>query len=409
MNSYSFSSAVVTKALKYDRPFKLAELGEDSDELEEILDESGYFFCSFNNCGTREYLSKKYFFNGSRFTIHFSSYEENRHLLCAPLRFLPFTRESLEMKIDGKVIPLIKKKLPLKCLESVYSLDSGQELVKFLNAKLSTTIFSLKAVSGLEIDVYDFSELTIKPGDHLRLSLNGNTLEGIIFNSEDIDLREAQTWCEKFEKSLLGVLREFGPFSDVYTQLEMTYFYGEQVIRNSSALAIRDFLKLSKKVQLADFIFQKIIWFSNNNPIISPEVEKKLSLIHENFQNKPQVNGAFYALLGEKLQESFDVALESSVSEFEALSKYDKQLQRTIRRVALWIEKNKHIIADQEMPKNEILMFEAAFNELQFLSAYYFENRNVKEAVEHFEGALEINFEILVELMGFLQEYYLSI
>ena len=409
MNSYSFTSAVVSKALKYDRPFKLEELGEDLDELEETLDESGHFFCSFDNCGTRQYLSKKYFFNGSQFTIHFSAYEERSRVLCAPLRFLPFSKENLEMVVDGKTAPLIKKKLPLKCLESIYSLDGGQEFLKFLNTSSPAKVFSLKAVSGMEIDVYDFSEFAINPGDHLRLTLNGTTLEGKVLSSEDIDLKEAQNWCEKFEKSLLGVLREFGPFSDIYTQLEMAYFYGGQSLRNSSAIAIRDFLKLSKKVQLVDFIFQKIIWFSNNNPIIAPEVEKKLSLIHEDFQNKPQVNEAFYTLLGEELQKVFDVCAAYPHHEFEAKSKHDKQVQRTIRRVALWIKKNKHIIADQEMPKNEILMFDAAFTELQFLCAYYFENHQFQGAVEHFEGALEINFEILIELMGFLQEYYLSI
>ena len=409
MNSHPFSSAVLAKALKYDRPFKLTELGEELEELEEILDESGFFFCNFDNCGTREYLSKKYFFNASSFTVHFTSYEESRGILCAPLRFLPFTKETPELKIDGKIIPISKQKFPLKCLEQVYSLDHGQELVKFLNKNSDNTVFSLKAVSGLELDIYDLSSLSIKPGDHLRLHLNNDSLVGEIISSEDLNWAQAQSWCEKFEKSLMSVLREFGPFTDVYSQLEMAFFYGDQSLRNSSAIAIRDFLKLSKKVELVDFTFQKIIWFSGNSPLSAPEVERKISLIQDNFHNKPFVDSSFFNILDKDLRKHFSTVSEIQQNEFKAESSFDKQLQRTIRRIAIWISQNNHIIADKEMPKNEVLMFDAAFTELQFLCIYYMKNKSSQDEQEHFQSALEINFEILSELMAFLQEYYLSI
>lgn len=407
MNSHSFSSEILGKALKYDRPFKLIELGAEIDELEEILDDSGLFFCNFDNCGTREYLSKKFFFQGSNFTVHFTSYEERHRLLCAPLRFLPFSSEIPEMKIAGRPVPLIKKKLPLTCLENVYSLDHGQELVKHINSSTSNTVFSLKAVSGIELPVYDFAEFSLKAGDHLRFTLHSSCLEGEILRSEDINFKEAQQWCEKFERSLLGVLREFGPFSDVYSQLEMAYFYGDQSIRNSSALAIRDFLQLSKKVQLADFVFQKIIWFSESDPLSSPEVDKKISLIQDNFSEKPFVNKEFYFLLGKDLAGSFVSSSDSLHLDTEP--ECDRKLKRTVRRAALWIKNNKQVIIDPEMPKNEILMFDAALSELQYLCAYFFSNKTDDDSAKHFQSALEINFEILSELMSFLQEYYLSL
>jgi len=408
MNSHSFSSATIYKALKYDRPFKLKELGNETDNLEEVLDESGLFFCNFDNCGTREYLSKKYFFNGSQFTAHFTGHEEKNRVLCAPLRFLPFTREVLDLRVDGQLIPIVKKKFSLKCLEDIYSLDHGQELIKFINSSTEKTVFSLKAASGIDLDAYDFTNLEIKPGDHLRITLKDNSLEGDLFNSEELNLKLAQQWCESFEASLLGVLREFGPFSDVYSQLEMAFFYGEQSLRNASALAIRDFLKLSKKVHLVDFVFQKIIWFSESSPMNTPEVERKLALIHENFHSKPHVNGAFYSLLDNELKGAFETYDDSEINDFQAISKIEKQVQRTVRRIALWINNNKHIIEESDMPSNEILMFDAAFLELQFLCSHFLEINIEEGAKGHFENALEINFEILSELMAFLQEYYLS-
>jgi len=171
---------------------------------------------------------------------------------------------------------------------------------------------------------------------------------------------------------------------------------------------LRDFLSLSKKVKLTDFVFRQIIWFAENDPVNSPEAMKKLSTLRHGFTGAPDVNASFYSLLDTKLKKEFTADQECSIpAGVEALDFYP-ELKRTVRRVALWIQNNKKIISDPEMPSHEILMFEAAFCEFQFLCDYFLESKNRRSCEINFEEALKLNFEILNELMVFLSEYYLS-
>lgn len=403
-----FSHEIVQKALDLNKPFIIAELGENKMDPEDLLDNSGLFFCNYDSCGTKTYISKQLFFESSVFTVHFSKDELKNRFLAAPIRFLPFTDQLLPLFIDGKEVKLQKRKLSLKCLEDVYQLDHGQQLIKHLNESSDNTLLTLKSLLNIKLDVYDFSDFKLAPGDHLKLTLEKGALHGELFNSEDINLQGAQKWCEQFEKSLLSVLREFGPFNDFYTQIELAYFYGQESLRKGGSIALRDFFKLSKKVDLVDFIFQKAIWFSNNDPVNSPEAVKKMASVRMAFEDRVEVNAEFYSLLNDELKEHFK-STECIEHFFKEETKAFKSLQRSTLRIALWIKNHKQMFFDNEMPVNEILMFEAAFSEFQFLCSYYFQNSRLNEFDENFEEALELNFEILMELTDFLREYYHSL
>ena len=408
MNFKPFSHEIIQKALNLNRPFIIAELGENEMDPEDLLDNSGLFFCNFDSCGTKTYISKQLFFDSSVFTVHFTKDELKNKFLTAPIRFFPFTQKSLPLFIDGKEVKLKKRKLSLRCLEDVYQLDHGQQLIKHLNESSENTLLTIKSLQNVALPVYDFSEFTLSPGDHLKITLCKDRLNAEVFNSEDINLQSAQAWCEQFEKSLLSVLREFGPFNDFYSQIELAYFYGRESLRRGESIALRDFFNLSKKIVLVDFIFQKIIWFKNNDPSNSPEAQKRLAAIKTVFADKVEVSSEFYVLLNQELQAGFITDSPGEQSCNEKTEVY-KTLKRSVLRVALWIVNYKTLFHDPEMPANEILMFEAAFNEFQFLCSYYFKNSSIKGFSENFEEALELNFEILMELMDFLREYYYSL
>ena len=406
MNNHPISKDIINNALTYDRPFKTDEVSGEPDLIEEILDESALFFCNFDSCGTRTYLSKKFFFNGSEFTVHLNDYEVKNKILVAPLRFLPFTPDMPQLTLNGVKTVLTSRKIPLKCLENIYSLDHGQGLIKHLNEISEKTLLNLHSLVNEPLTVYDLSAVELNPGDHLHLKLMGDKLEGTAVTSENIDLAQAQKWCMNFEKSLQSVLREFGPFTDLYTQLELAYYYGGKNLREEGGLAVRDFLNLSKKLTLCDFVFRKIIWFSDSDPLDSAEAKKKIQHIQNEFLDAPEVNPAFYYLLDDKLKKSFSCLnedIEDPVAQSPALTKV---LKRTVRRVALWITSNHHIISDVNMPVSETLMFAAAFDEFQFLCDYFVNRANIDH--EEFEEALRLNFEILSELMEFLKEYFHS-
>lgn len=408
MNFRPFSHEIVKKALKIDRPFSIEDLGKNDIDPEDLLDNSGLFFCNYDNCGTKTYISKQVFFQGSKFTIHFTREELKRKILIAPIRFQPFTSEDLPLFINGREIPLKQIKPGLKCLKEVYSLDYGQQLIKYLNERSEHTLLNLQSLQNEKLGVYDFSEFDLQAGDHLQILLKGNCLTAEIFNSEDIDLLKAQSWCEKFEKSLLSVFREFGPFQDFTTQIELAYFYGQESLRTSGPIALRDFLNLSKKIELVDFVFQKILWFSDRDPVSSSEAVKKLKNLKTSFRGKVSVCDSFFSLLKKDLKKEFEPLSTSSLSHLEKDGVY-KKLETGVTRVALWIINHKSLFLDDEMPASELLMFEAAFIEFQFLCTFYVENKNTKDFAENFQEALEFNFEILLELMDFLREYYHSL
>lgn len=406
MNNHPISKDIINNALTYDRPFKTEEIEGEPDLIEEILDESALFFCNFDNCGTRTYLSKKYFFNGSEFTVHLNDYEVKNKILVAPLRFLPFTPDIPLLKVNGKQVKLVSRRIPLKCLENIYSLDHGQGLIKHLNENSEKTLLNLHSLVNESLSVYDLSEVELDAGVHLHLKLNGEKIEGRTVSSEDIDLAQAQKWCMGFEKSLQSVLKEFGPFTDLYTQLELAYYYGGKNLREEGGLAVRDFLELSKKLTLCDFVFRKIIWFSDTKPANSAEAKKKIQHIQNEFSDAPEVNSAFYLLLDDKLKKSFSCSTKITEDSINHSSPLSKTLIRTVRRVAIWITNNHHIISDVNMPVSETLMFAAAFDEFQFLCDFFVNRTNIDH--EEFEEALRLNFEILSELMDFLKEYFHS-
>ena len=72
--------------------------------------------------------------------------------------------------------------------------------------------------------MYDLSGFKLLPGDHLRIKVKPGVLEAEIIHSEQIDLAKIAEWCTLMEKSLYGVLKEFGPLTDIYTQIEQAYF-----------------------------------------------------------------------------------------------------------------------------------------------------------------------------------------
>ena len=409
MNFRPFSHELVKKALKLERPFSIEELGGNDIDPEALLDNSGLFFCNYDSCGTKTFISKQVFFEGSQFTVHFTREELKRKILIAAIRFQPFTLEQLPLFVLEKEIPLIMKKPSLKCLEEVHHLDHGQQLIKYLNERSEKTLLNLQSLQNEELGVYDFSSVDLQPGDHLEITLKENCLYAQIINSEDIDLQKAQLWCEKFEKSLLSVLREFGPFQDFTTQLELAYFYGPKSLRLDGPIALRDFLNLSKKIELVDFIFRKILWFSDSDPVKSSEALSSLSRMKVGFCDKVIVCDFFYLLLDEELKCEFTAQGRSTFATDDENSEIYKKLQLAVRKVALWIKNHKSIFVDDEMPAAELLMFEAAFSEFQFLCNFYIENKRFEGFIESFDEALEFNFEILVELMDFLREYYHSL
>ena len=77
------------------------------------------------------------------------------------------------------------------------------------------------------------------------------------------------------EKALTGVVDEFGPVTSIYTQLEQAYFYGPEKLRKGGAPAIRDFLEMSKKLEVIDFVFRRIIWKKDVSPASSVQLRKK--------------------------------------------------------------------------------------------------------------------------------------
>ena len=406
MNFSPFFDDIITNALGLKRPFKLEEINNHQSCSEEEFESTGLFFCNFDNCGTKTYISKKYFFDDSTFTVHFTNNELKDKFLVAPLRFFPFTNEELTLRLNARKIPLIKKKLNLKCLESVYSLDNGQAVIKYLNENSSNTLLNLRSLINEEISVYDFSSVELKQGDHLQVHLQDGELIAEVFNSEDINLPEAQKWCENFEKSLLSVLSEFGPFNDLYTQIELAYFYGSESLRKGSSIALRDFLNLSRKIKLQDFVFQKIIWFADSDPVNSSESIKHLASIKANFEDKIEVSSGFYSLIDEQLKAEF--ICNSEQKNLLDNSEAYKKLSLAVRKTVLWLSNNKLVLTDESAPQNELLMFDAALKEFQFLCDYYAQHHKNSDIRDQFIEALELNFEILFELMEFLREYYHS-
>ena len=409
MNFKPFSHALVLKALKLERPFSIDELGENDTDPEELLDESGLFFCNYDNCGTKTYISKKSFFECSQFTVHFTAEEIKKGILLAPLRFVPFTADECELVINGKEVKKLQKAPGLKCLEEVYHLDHGQHLIKYLNESSDKTLLNLNSLQKEKLTVYDFSSYELQAGDHLHIILRKGRLEAKIFHSEDIDIQKAQNWCVQFEKSLLGVLREFGPFYEFSTQIELAYFYGAESLRKQGPIALRDFLSLSKKIKLVDFIFQKIIWYSDQDPVKSAEAQRKLSSMRECFGEKTVVCPSFYSLLSDDLQKAFVVLSPFDAAQMVESKASSQKLSKAARRTALWIINNRALFQDEDMPEAELLMFEAAFNEFQFLCTFYMDNKDDRDFEENFLEALELNFEIFTELMAFLTEYFHSI
>lgn len=397
---------MVSEALDLDGPFLLSELSVSDDMIEDVLEGSGLFFWTFDNDGSRRFISKKDFFEGSEFSIHLSKEEIAGAYLVAAGRFLPFTDQTPPLSINGKDIKLIKKCIPCGCLEKVLSLDSGRSLIQTLSEQTGRNIYSLDVFESQEIAVYDLSPLRaeLKNGIHIQLKIFNGSLEGNLSHVEDIELDRLQRWCELMEKSFIGVLKEFGTFTEISEQLELAYFYGSSQLREAPALALRDFLSLSKKLKVYDFIFRRVVWFCDQSPLDSLFAREKALEVRKSLQKKVTVNGAFYSLVPEQSKNMF---LAESLVDFPE-NDLMKNLKTSVLKSVLWISNSQSHLDSDALPVEELLLFDAVFADLQNLCEIYRKLPVDKTSLDDFSGAVDLNSTMLGEVCELLQIYYLS-
>jgi hypothetical protein len=381
-------------------PFRLSDLIDQPDDLEVFLEESGLFFWTFDNWGSRQYLLKEFFFNGAVFSIHLVKAEVAKKVLCAPSRFLPFTDKLLPLFIDGKEVSLNSTKVSLSCLQSVYCVDKGQRLISFMETAEGRDFTSLQEVSKCHIPTYDLSSINIAPGAHMRVSLGEDCLIADIFCSEEINLLEIREWNQEMEKSLKGILDEFGPITNIYTQLEQAYFYGPELLRKQNSPAIRDFVKMSKELEIIDFVFRRIIWKKGVSPINSTQLKKEASQVIRELR-KPHVSPFFASYLSEDMQPHFRCGRKIPVMKEDT-----NQIALVIRKVALWLINNRKFLIVEEVPIEETLMFYSAFSDLQRICELF--HKEEVTISEDLYMSFQMNSEIIRELMEYLQVSFTS-
>jgi hypothetical protein len=394
------------KLNKISGSFRLKDLEDYASlpfDFENSLEESDLFFWTYDNWGSREYLSKEAFFDESVFSLHLADNETHEKMLVAPARFKPFTQKILPMKINGHTLPLSKKKISLKCLKSVYEIDNGLALIEFMQRKYGRDFPNLEAVAAnCHVPVYDLSGVELKAGAHLKVSLHGGYLSAQVYNSEDIDFQGVQNWCETMERVLCGVLDEFGPLSSIYTQLEQAYFYGPAFLRSGNSMSIRDFLKLSKKIKIMDFVFRKIIWYEKDSPTESLKLKSKALQVLEELRN-PHLSAVFVSFLNEDLRQHFHC---EDTDTTQTVLHHESELAVMVRKIALWLVNNRTFLCSEDFPIEEVLMFYASFADFQRICQLY----SVADmtANEDLQETFQMSSEILIDLMAFLQTYFLA-
>ena len=402
---YKIFEKYLQKTVKNEGPFRLKDLPDCPENFEQFLEESGLFFWTFDNWGSRQYLRKEHFFDESTFSIHLSSAEIKYKFLCAPARFLPFTSNILPLKLNGKSVEIVRRKPGIRCLEAVYSLDKGLNFITTLQQIENRDFLNLKAAAHYEIPVYDLSQFELVPGDHIRLTLKKNVLEAHVFNSEEINISAVSNWCSLMEKTICGILDEFGPTTDIITQLEQAYFYGPELLRKNQSPAIRDFIKLSRKLKVTDFVFRKIIWYSGKSPATSKQVQKeKLQVVQE--LQRPSISQGYASFLDESMLDNFRVEeAEFAQYAFQATSDLEDKIAHKVKTLSLWILNNRDSFYSENLPVEEMLMFYVSFCELQRICDLY---RNEGRLTDDLLEAFKLNSEILNDLMEFLQACIIS-
>ncbi|MCH2207542.1 MAG: hypothetical protein MK132_16925 [Lentisphaerales bacterium] len=387
-------------------PFQLSALEAFSDVSEEELEESDCFFWTFDNDGTRSFISKQNYFDDSHFSIHLAREEIDGGYLVATGRFIPFCTQSPKLVIDGVEVSLIKKSISPSCLKRVLSLDKGQSLLQALSEKYDKPLYSLDALVGEEIDVYDLSSVKeqLRHGAHLALTISSGELSGHFVQSDDIPLCEVQRWCEMMEKSFLGVLKEFGPFYDISQQLELAYFYGPSLLRESTSLALRDFMKLSNKLKVYDFIFRRTVWFTDQKPLDSHFAQEAGHKIQTSLLSPIQVNSAFFTLVPEESKNLFNAPDFCEIQNSELL----KDLKQAVLRAVLWLRNSQSNLKLSAVPVEELLIFEVVFDDLQELCEVYTALTINEQNQQDLRVALKLNTAMLQEVCELLQIFYLS-
>ncbi|MCM8532057.1 MAG: hypothetical protein NE330_12910 [Lentisphaeraceae bacterium] len=391
--------------LKLKEPFCLENVDPENHFSEEWLESSDLFFWVFDNDGSRQFISKQSFFEGSKFCVHLEKAEILGNYLVAPARFLPFISGRPELIISGKPIPLIKKNLRPSDLKKVFALDEGQEFIRQIQNDEDHQLTSLDSEMKVETLVYDLSAFSeeIQNGVHLSLVVKKGRLEGKLLQSEEINLGAVKVWCEQMEKTLLGVFKEFGPFYDISQQLELAYFYGPSKLRNCPSLAMRDFIKLSSFIESKSFVFRQILWFRGKNPLDSTYSIDKANKFRNSLSSSLEVDAAFYSLIPSDCKSFFKSIDALLKNDLEAPS----ELQLAVNKLALWIKNSQANLNGSELAVEEMLILESVFLDLQYLCQRFF-NRVLDVDLEEFLKAVELNTKMLQEVCELLQFFYFS-
>ncbi|MCM8537864.1 MAG: hypothetical protein NE334_18120 [Lentisphaeraceae bacterium] len=391
--------------LKLKEPFCLDEVDPENHFSEELLETSELFFWVFDNDGSRQFISKQSFFEGTKFRVHLEKNEIEEKYLVAPARFLPFVSSIPKLIISGKEVPVIRKSIKSAYLKKVFALDEGQEFIRQLQTDQSRQLTSLEADFEIETSVYDLSAFSdeIQNGVHLSLIVKEGTVSGELLQSEDINLGAVKTWCEQMEKTLLGVFKEFGPFYDISQQLELAYFYGPNKLRSCPSLAIRDFIKLSAYIESKSFVFRKILWFKDRNPLESAFAIDKATKFRDALASSLEVDAAFYSLLPVECELFFSSVNNEAMSEKNAPS----ELQVAVNKFALWVKNSQDNLSGSELAVEEMLILESVFLDLQYLCQRFLNPALVVDPKE-FLQAVELNTKMLQEVCELLQFFYFS-
>jgi hypothetical protein len=384
--------------------FYLSEIQDKCDLAEDLLDESGLFLSTYDNEGNRRFISKEAFFLDSSFSIHFSKKEIEGLYLVAIGRFIPFTHSELPLFVEGRELSLIERKISVNCLRNVLSLDNGQALLERLREKTNEVVFNLSFAAKEPIKVYDLSPIKdeLKAGSHLELKLSKDRLDGILVQSDQIALSKIRQWCESLEKSFLSVIKEFGPFASVSEQVSLAYFYGPSLLRKSPSLALRDFINLSPKLEIRDFIFQRIVWIKGEDPLKSCQAISQATQIKQALLTSIEVTQAFF----KRIPSSAKPLFKTGESEYRVKGKENVKLDSLVLRSVLWLQNSQGNLKRSCLPIEELLIFDAIFQDIQNLCVLYDDLSSERFELEDFKDALDLSSRMLQEVCELLQMYY---
>lgn len=234
-----------------------------------------------------EYIARWHFFEGARFLVSLTPFEQEKRVLIPGHRFFPFIQSGWAgeavLRYKGKPLKTTKAKLPFDDTRVYHTLLGQMGWSVYLSQDNSREAIESAAENNgmVELTVFDLTPIFEDVRDPQQMLLqcrNYNEREIDIVEVPDgvpvMDFQAVNAAVAQLDAALVGVFEEYGP-DDLILPEQIAYAYARMPdwFFDNPPFHFGGYLNMSDQVQLADGSLETILWFTGREPEEDSDVD----------------------------------------------------------------------------------------------------------------------------------------